>query len=33
MTQTLMLIEKKGGKAITKSLMPVIFVPFTRKDQ
>ncbi len=33
MTQTLMLIEKKGGKTITKSLMPVVFVPFTRKNQ
>ncbi len=31
MTQTLMLIEKKGGKTITKSLLPVVFVPFTRK--
>lgn len=31
MTQTLMLVEKKKGKAITKSLMPVVFVPFTRK--
>jgi protein-L-isoaspartate(D-aspartate) O-methyltransferase len=30
MNQTLMLIEKKGGKPVTKSLMPVIFVPFTR---
>jgi len=31
MTQTLMLIEKKGKKITTKSLMPVVFVPFTRK--
>jgi len=31
MTQTLMLVEKKAGKTITKSLMPVVFVPFTRK--
>jgi protein-L-isoaspartate(D-aspartate) O-methyltransferase len=30
MNQTLMLIEKKGGKPVTKSLMPVIFVPFIR---
>lgn len=30
-TQTLMLIEKKGKKITTKSLMPVVFVPFTRK--
>jgi protein-L-isoaspartate(D-aspartate) O-methyltransferase len=31
MNQTLMLIEKKGKKITTKSLLPVIFVPFTRK--
>ena len=31
MNQTLMLVEKKGGKITTKSLLPVIFVPFTRK--
>lgn len=31
MNQMLMLIEKKGKKITTKSLMPVIFVPFTRK--
>lgn len=31
MNQTLMLIEKKGKKITTKSLMPVVFVPFTRK--
>lgn len=30
MTQMLMLIEKKGKKATTKSLLPVVFVPFTR---
>lgn len=32
MTQTLMLIEKKGKRITTKSLMPVVFVPFTRKQ-
>jgi protein-L-isoaspartate(D-aspartate) O-methyltransferase len=31
MTQSLMLIEKKGKKITTKNLMPVAFVPFTRK--
>jgi len=31
-TQTLMLVEKKNGKPVTKSLMPVAFVPFTRKQ-
>ena len=31
MTQTLMLVEKKGKKWTTKSLLPVTFVPFTRK--
>jgi len=31
MTQTLMLVEKKGKKVKTKNLMPVVFVPFTRK--
>jgi protein-L-isoaspartate(D-aspartate) O-methyltransferase len=31
MTQMLMLVEKKKGKAVTRSLMPVVFVPFTRK--
>ncbi|CAN5268610.1 protein-L-isoaspartate(D-aspartate) O-methyltransferase [soil metagenome] len=31
MNQTLMLINKKGKKITTKSLMPVVFVPFTRK--
>ena len=30
MTQQLMLIEKKGNKYITKSMMPVRFVPFKR---
>ncbi len=29
-TQMLMLVEKKGGKVTTKSLMPVMFVPFKR---
>jgi len=29
-TQMLMLVEKKDGKVTTKSLMPVIFVPFKR---
>lgn len=31
MTQTLMLVEKKGKKTTTKNLLPVAFVPFTRK--
>lgn len=31
MNQTLMLVEKKGAKITTKSLLPVVFVPFTRK--
>jgi protein-L-isoaspartate(D-aspartate) O-methyltransferase len=31
MNQSLMLIEKKGKKMTTKSLLPVVFVPFTRK--
>jgi protein-L-isoaspartate(D-aspartate) O-methyltransferase len=31
MTQMLMLVEKKKGKAVTRSLMPVVFVPFTRQ--
>ena len=31
MNQMLMLIEKKGKKITTKSLLPVLFVPFTRK--
>lgn len=30
MTQMLMLIEKRGSKIKTKSLIPVAFVPFTR---
>ena len=30
MNQTLMLVEKKGKKITTKSLLPVVFVPFTR---
>jgi len=29
--QTLMLVEKDGGKVRTTSLMPVRFVPFTRR--
>ncbi|MCU7547803.1 protein-L-isoaspartate(D-aspartate) O-methyltransferase [Chitinophagaceae bacterium LB-8] len=33
MTQTLMLVEKKGKKATTKSLLPVMFVPFTREKK
>jgi protein-L-isoaspartate(D-aspartate) O-methyltransferase len=32
MTQTLTLVEKKDKKMITKSLLPVVFVPFTRKS-
>ena len=32
MTQTLMLIEKKGEEIRTTNLLPVRFVPFTRKD-
>ncbi|WP_245869403.1 protein-L-isoaspartate(D-aspartate) O-methyltransferase [Pontibacter ramchanderi] len=32
-TQTLKLIEKKRGKAVTRNLMPVVFVPFTRQGQ
>lgn len=31
--QTLRLIEKKNGKAVTKDMMPVRFVPFTRDGQ
>lgn len=30
--QTLMLVEKKGGKITTTNLMPVRFVPFTRNE-
>lgn len=33
MTQMLMLVEKKGGKVTTQSLLPVAFVPFTRKKE
>ena len=33
MNQTLMLIEKKGKKITTRSLLPVVFVPFTRKKE
>jgi protein-L-isoaspartate(D-aspartate) O-methyltransferase len=29
-TQTLMLVEKKGGEITTRQLMPVLFVPFRR---
>jgi protein-L-isoaspartate(D-aspartate) O-methyltransferase len=32
MNQMLMLVEKKGEKMTTKNLMPVVFVPFTRKQ-
>ena len=32
MNQNLMLVEKKGKKNVTRSLMPVMFVPFTRKN-
>lgn len=31
MNQNLMLVEKRKGKNITRSLMPVVFVPFTRQ--
>ncbi len=30
LVQTLMLVEKRGGKTVTRSLMPVRFVPLTR---
>lgn len=33
LVQTLMLVEKKGGKITTSNLMPVRFVPFTRQNQ
>ncbi len=33
MTQTLKLIEKRKGKAVSKNLMPVVFVPFTRSEK
>ncbi|MHC2992075.1 protein-L-isoaspartate O-methyltransferase [Pontibacter sp. HJ8] len=32
-TQLLTMVEKKKGKAVTKSLLPVVFVPFTGDDQ
>ncbi|MDX5423067.1 MAG: protein-L-isoaspartate(D-aspartate) O-methyltransferase [Hymenobacteraceae bacterium] len=32
-TQQLKLIQKKNGKAVTKDLLPVVFVPFTREKQ
>lgn len=32
-TQSLMLIEKRKGRAVTKHLMPVVFVPFTREKE
>ncbi|WP_114781231.1 protein-L-isoaspartate(D-aspartate) O-methyltransferase [Botryobacter ruber] len=32
-TQSLQLIEKKKGKAVTKDLLPVVFVPFTREKE
>jgi protein-L-isoaspartate(D-aspartate) O-methyltransferase len=32
LTQWLMLVEKKNGKMTTKRLIPVSFVPFTRKN-
>jgi protein-L-isoaspartate(D-aspartate) O-methyltransferase len=31
MTQMLMLVEKKGDKTTSRSLFPVVFVPFTRE--
>jgi protein-L-isoaspartate(D-aspartate) O-methyltransferase len=31
MTQMLLLVEKKGNKTKTRSLLPVVFVPLTRK--
>lgn len=31
--QTLMLIQKRGGKVVSTNLMPVRFVPFTRSDK
>jgi len=30
MVQQLMLVEKRGGRMVTRNLMPVRFVPFTR---
>ncbi len=32
LVQTLMLVEKQGDRITTKNLMPVRFVPFTRKE-
>ncbi len=32
LVQTLMLVEKKGDRITTTNLMPVRFVPFTRRD-
>jgi protein-L-isoaspartate(D-aspartate) O-methyltransferase len=32
LVQTLMLVEKKGDRIVTSNLMPVRFVPFTRKN-
>lgn len=32
MVQNLMLVEKKGDRITTRSIMPVTFVPFTRKE-
>ncbi len=32
MVQNLMLVEKKGERITTRSIMPVTFVPFTRKE-
>jgi protein-L-isoaspartate O-methyltransferase len=32
MVQQLMLVEKKGGKTRTSSMMPVRFVPFKRSQ-
>ena len=32
-TQTLKLLEKKNRKVVTKNLMPVVFVPFTREKK
>ena len=33
MNQMLMFVEKKGKKVTTRNLMPVVFVPFTRKKE
>jgi protein-L-isoaspartate(D-aspartate) O-methyltransferase len=32
-TQSLQLIQKKKGQAVTRNLMPVLFVPFTREKE